>query len=45
MIFKINILKQAHTNTIYTIFEKKIFCQIESVLENFYVKTILKLKK
>ena len=37
---KLNNFKQAHTNTIYNIFEKKIHCQIRNVRENFYVKTI-----
>ena len=36
-------LKQAHTNTIKDIIEKKL-CQIRNVWENFSVKTILKSK-
>ena len=37
-------LKQAHTNTIQNIFEKKIYCPLRNVWENFSVKIILKSK-
>ena len=33
-------LKQADTNTIRNIFEKKLYCQIRNVWENFFVKII-----
>ena len=41
---KDNHLKQARTNTIYNIFEKKLYCQIQNVWENFSVK-IIEIKK
>ena len=44
MILKYSHLKQARTNTIYNIFEKKLYCQIRNVWENFSVKIILKSK-
>ena len=43
-ILKYNHLKQARTNTIYNIFEKKLFCLIQNDLENFSVKIVLKSK-
>ena len=45
MILKCINLKEAHTNTIYIIFEKKLYCQIRNVWENFSVKIILKSTK
>ena len=43
-ILKYNHLKHARTNTIYKIFEKKLYCQIQNVWENFSVKIVLKSK-
>ena len=45
MNWKYNHLKQARTNTIYNIFEKKFYCQIQKVWENFSVKIVFKSKK
>ena len=44
MILKFINLKQAHTNTIYNILEKKLYCQIRNVWKNISVKLILKSK-
>ena len=43
-ISKYNHLEQARTNAIYNIFEKKLYCQIQNVWENFSVKIVLKSK-
>ena len=43
-ILKYNHLKQAHTNTIYNIFEEKLYFQIRNDWENFSIKIILKSK-
>ena len=44
MILKFNNLKQARTNTIYNIFEIKLYCQIRNVRENLSVEIIFKSK-
>ena len=44
MLLKFINLKQAHTNTIYITFAKKLYCQIRNVWENFSLKIILKFK-
>ena len=45
MILKFINLKQAHTDTIYNIFEIKLYCQGRNVQENFFCQNYFEIKK